>query len=115
MRDRCVPDHLSQLFTTLTGEKKHCDTVTDDLLKKRTEKGKRRRRCKKLHLHHHMYVASGHNNGEFHCHICHIYGLSPAGQGKKRDRSIWYRSVTVMKEKSEKWMTQIERLGMISG
>lgn len=40
MRDRCVPDHLSQLFTTLTGEKKHCDTVTDDLLKKKNRKRK---------------------------------------------------------------------------
>lgn len=38
MCDRCVPDHLSQLFATLTGEKKHCDTVTDDLLKKEQKK-----------------------------------------------------------------------------
>ena len=83
MCDRCVPDHLSQLFATLTGEKKHCDTVTDDLLKKEQKKEIERRRCKKLHLYHHVYVASGHNNGEFHCHIYHTYGLSPAGQEKK--------------------------------
>lgn len=34
---------------------------------------------------------------------------------KKRDRSIWYRSVTVMKEKSEKWTMRIELLEAING
>lgn len=115
MCDRCVPDHLSQLFATLTGEKKHCDTVTDDLLKKEQKKEIEGGGVKKLHLHHHVHVASGHNNGEFHCHICHTYGLSPAGQEKRRDRSIWYRSVTVMKEKSEKWTMRIELLEAING
>ena len=34
---------------------------------------------------------------------------------KKRDRSIWYRSVKVMKEKSEKWTMRIELLEAING
>lgn len=34
---------------------------------------------------------------------------------KRRDRSIWYRSVTVMKEKSEKWTMRIELLEAING
>lgn len=115
MCDRCVPDHLSQLFATLTGEKKHCDTVTDDLLKKEQKKeieGGGVKNCTSTTM---CMSLLGITMESF-----IVTSVTPTvfrlrDRKKRRDRSIWYRSVTVMKEKSEKWTMRIELLEAING